>query len=196
MLQDAKAEIMRQIKSICGYDVKEEELSPALRESILSIAQTYKQLTVIRELLLVERKDAQRPTARLKRVITGEQDRELTVYLDQLNKLHKLLEEQVSEVTKQVVKELGSKFTPGGIIGTTASHVVIKQLKCSNCGAELKMSPGYVMKCEYCGTTYELSDYLDRLGNLIQGKETSANSNTTEGVDEQLTDRTDHGKTE
>lgn len=174
MLQDAKAEIMRKISSVCGYEVKEEDLSPTVRESIVSMAQTYKQLTVIRELLLVERKDAMRPSARLKRAITGEQDKQLSTYLDQLNELHKMLENQIQNVTKEVVEELKSRFSPGTSPATTGSHFVIQQLKCSNCGAELKLSSDHTMKCEYCGASYALSDYLDRMGDMIQGRKPDA----------------------
>jgi hypothetical protein len=172
MLRDAKAEVIAKIESICGYQVREEELSPELRESIQSMAQTFKQLAVIRDLLIVERKDSERLGSRLRRKITGETDRKIGDYMEQLNRLHQTLDQQIKVVATQVEQYIGRGRGLEAVegAGMAPTKIIIEQLKCKNCGAPLKLPSAFVAKCDYCGANYELSEYLDRLGENIEGK--------------------------
>jgi hypothetical protein len=106
MLRDAKNEIIQKISSRCGFEVDEQRLSPNLRESITSAAEIMKQLSVIRNLLLVEKKDSERLVSRMKRKISGREDVNIQLYLQQLSELHKTLDQRIDMLADQVYQEL------------------------------------------------------------------------------------------
>lgn len=167
MLKDAKNEVLSRISSVCGFEVKESDLSPALRESVNSVAETIKQLSVLRNLLLVEKKDSERLASRIKAKMTGRKDDRVKEYLKQMSDLHNALDEQIKTIAKQAFDEIQRRWDFSSEQHGQSERIVIEQLKCKNCGAPLKPPTSYVEKCEYCGTVYELSEYLDRLEDNI-----------------------------
>lgn len=157
MLSDARNEVVRKISEKCGFAIDEQKLSPHLRESITSAAEIMKQLSVIRNLLLVEKHDSERFMNRLKSKITGKEDQEIAQYLDQLSGLHKSLDQRIELLAEEVYEELQTGWSNAG----EEKKPIIEQLKCQSCGAPLKVPSSFIAKCEYCGTEYKLSDYLD-----------------------------------
>lgn len=181
MLRDAKNEIIQKISSRCGFEVDEQRLSPNLRESITSAAEIMKQLSVIRNLLLVEKKDSERLVSRMKRKISGREDVNIQLYLQQLSELHKTLDQRIDMLADQVYQELQRGW--GETRQEERASLNIEQLKCQNCGSPLKVPSSLVTKCEYCGAVYQLSEYLDMMGKNIslpteeEKKESSQPSN-------------------
>ncbi|MEM0117575.1 MAG: hypothetical protein QXV32_03940 [Conexivisphaerales archaeon] len=172
MLKDAKNEVIQKISSRCGFEIDEQKLSPNLRESINSAAEMMKQLSVIRNLLLVEKHDSERLVNRLRRRITGQQDKHLAQYMQQLSELHKTLDQRIVLLADEVYKELQKEW--GEPKQQEGKRLLIEQLKCENCGAPLKVPSSLIAKCDYCGAVYELSDYLDMMGkNLNLPQETT-----------------------
>src|SRR5579875_1549681 len=162
MLSDAKNEIIQQISSRCGFEVAEQKLSPSLRDSITSAAEIMKQLSVIRNLLLVEKKDSERLVSRMKRKISGREDKDIQQYLQQLSELHKTLDQRIDMLADQIYQELQREW--GETKQEERAGLSIEQLKCQNCGAPLKVPSSLITKCEYCGAVYQLSEYLDMMG--------------------------------
>lgn len=54
------------------------------------------------------------------------------------------------------------------IIGITPGDRVIKEIKCKECGAPIKINPkdrSSIVKCEYCGNYYDIDCYNNDISN-------------------------------
>jgi hypothetical protein len=170
-LEDARAEVLNRISLACGFEVKEEDLSPGLRKSITSISMTLRQLIVIKQLLLVEQTNYNRFSSRLLRSVTGKKDEELANYIMQVDILQRDLNGKIDLTAKLVCEEIEAGWaSPNSPQKTNTSNIFIEPLKCLSCGAPLNIPsfPSRIAKCEHCGTEYAFSEYLERLGASIK----------------------------
>jgi hypothetical protein len=172
-LEDARAEVVSRINLICGFKIDEGLLTPQMRQSITSIATAFRQLVVIKDLLMVEKASYGSLGSRMARGFGGDkmEAKEIADYVSQIGKLQKDLDSRMEDAATRASQEMaarwGAPVSPGA--APVAEHVMIEELTCKKCGASLKIPTGRIAKCDYCGTEYALSEYLDRLGASIKG---------------------------
>jgi hypothetical protein len=172
-LEDARAEVVARISELCGFKIDEGNLTPQARQSITSIAEAFRQLAGIKQLLTVERTSHGKLSSRLARAFGGGRGdaKEIADYISQIDKLQKDLNSRMEDAATRASQEMEARWSSPNSPGAAplAEHVVIEALTCKKCGADLKMPTGRIAKCDYCGTEYALSEYLDRLGASIRG---------------------------
>jgi hypothetical protein len=172
-LEDARAEVVSRINLVCGFKIDEGLLTPQMRQSITSIATAFRQLVVIKDLLMVERTSYGSLGSRMARAFGGDkmEAKEIADYVAQIEKAQKDLDARIKDAATRASQEMEARWrapmSPGA--APVAEHVVIEELTCKKCGANLKVPTGRIGKCDYCGTEYALSEYLDRLGDSIRG---------------------------
>ena len=169
-LEDSKKEVLERVGKSLGFQVSEEVLSPMAKRSVTSIAEIFRQLVVMKQLLMVEQSSHDRLGARLARKVTRTRDEELQGHIHEVESLQSNLDEKIGQAAKLIGEELSAEWSSPGEGGTRPpiKHTVVEQLKCRTCGANLKPPVEGISRCDYCGTEYAISDYLQLLGASLQ----------------------------
>ena len=170
MFSQSRQEILRKINSQIGYEIKEEELTPATRQAITNLATLQKHLFAITELLRgensrIERSFILRTAAKMGKD-SGKTER-LTL-TQQINGLQTDINAKASEIANQALAELNARQmgTPPPVYG---GKLELIQLKCPSCGAALPMPTGHFLTCQYCKATLTLEDVSTQMKTMIQG---------------------------
>jgi hypothetical protein len=171
-LEDARKEILDRIGKVNGVAINEDELSPAARQSITSLAVVMRQLVMTKQLLLMEEESYNTFGSRMKRAVTQKNDGSLMQHITQINVLQKDLDSKIQEAAGKILQEMQARWTAANLGGPSAmpmvSHLVLEPLKCKNCGATLESPSSRTVKCSYCGAEYAIAEYLDQVGSVIK----------------------------
>lgn len=171
-LDDAKAEVLERVSKIVGARVSERDLTLPQRQALTSIAETLRQLIVLKQMLMIEETKRRSLTYRVSRALFGssrEEEEEVKNHIRQIDELQKLLNKRIEELAKSIIEsaEAGQAI---GVVGATAHTPVkvIQPLRCTHCGARLKVISSSEAKCEYCGMSYTMATYLQMLRTSIE----------------------------
>ncbi len=169
----AKAEVINRINSICGFTISEEKLPPSIRMAITSLANTLKELELTRQVIIIEEKEYMKKGRTLFRNKKDleELEKNLITYKEKLNILINKFNERLKELSQEIINDLtkkdyGNKLDEKNY--AMESKLIIEPIHCKKCGAQLKLSTTGITKCEYCGTIYKISEYLDLLSDIIE----------------------------
>jgi hypothetical protein len=170
-VQEARKQVLRMLGEECGYEIPEYKLSGATRRSIAEVAATFRHLLALKELVLLERENDARLASRLDRRLHGKKDTEIEKNLLVIVQMRNNLDGKIKELADRITAELSSPsvVAAGSPENLQDAHMVLKALKCSSCGANLPIPSGSVARCKYCGSSYTIEEYLDRLGSAMKG---------------------------
>ncbi|MGB9853969.1 MAG: hypothetical protein ACPLRY_04080 [Candidatus Bathyarchaeales archaeon] len=170
-LDDAKAEVLERISKILGAKISENDLTFPQKRVLTSIAQTLRQLIIIKQMVMIEKTKQSSLTFRIvKSLRKNEESEEISNYLKQIDELKELLNTKIEELAKNIIEEKQKPRIIGEdlVIEKSAAINVIQPLKCTNCGARLKIVSSNLAECEYCGMKYTMANYLGMLRTSIQ----------------------------
>lgn len=170
-LEDAKAQVLDQISKILGVKISENDLTFFQKQALTSIAQTLRQLIIIKQMFMIEKTKQSTLIFRMvKSLRKNEGSDKLSNYLEQIDELQKLLNNKIEELANNIIEEQQQKsMSTGEKQPITKSSVVkvIKPLQCTNCGAKLKIVSAELVECEYCGMKYTMANYISLLRESI-----------------------------
>jgi tRNA(Ile2) C34 agmatinyltransferase TiaS len=172
-LDDAKAEVLERISKIVGAKISENDLTFFQRQALTSIAQTLRQLIIIKQMLMIEQTKQSSLTFRISKSLRkNEGSNEISNYLKQIDELQELLNKKIEELASNIIEEKQKSMIIGEeqiFVKKSAVINVIQPLKCTTCGARLKIVSSNLAECEYCGMRYTMTNYLSMLRASIQG---------------------------
>ncbi len=169
-IPEAKRQILQKLGEECGYEIPEYKLSGETRRSIAELATTFRHLLALKDLILLEKENDARLASKLDRHLHGKKDTEIAKNLLVIVQMRTTLDAKIKELAERITSELSSP----SVVASAApervedGHMVLKALKCASCGAALPIPSGSLAKCNYCGSTYTIEEYLDRLGTAMK----------------------------
>lgn len=170
-LDAAKDEVLERISKIVGVKVSEDDLTFFQKQALTSIAQTLGQLLIIKQMLMVEQTKQSSFTFRIvKSLRKNKENEDISSYLEQIDELQNLLNTKIEELANNIVEEKRKLIVIDDepLVKEGADANVIQPLKCTNCGAGLKVVSSNLAECEHCGMKYTMANYLSMLKTSIQ----------------------------
>jgi DNA-directed RNA polymerase subunit RPC12/RpoP len=165
----AKDEVLERISKIVGVKVSEDDLTFFQKQALTSIAQTLRQLLIIKQMLMAEQTKQSSFAFRIvKSLRKNKETDEISNYLEQIDELQKLLNTKIEELANNIVEEKRRLIVIDDEPLVKEDANLIQPLKCTNCGAGLKVVSSNLAECEYCGMKYTMANYLSMLKTSIQ----------------------------
>jgi hypothetical protein len=167
--QTSRQEILRRINAKTGYQVVEDNLTPATRQAITNLATVQRHLFVITELLRGENSRIERSFL-LRTAVKMGKDSEKTERAAQtaeIDKLQSEIDTKASDLATQILAEENARKIGQPPPEYTGSLELV-QLKCPSCGATLPLPTGRFTACQYCNATLTLQDVSSQLKSMIQ----------------------------
>jgi len=167
--QSARQEILDRINQKVGFPVKEEGLSPAVRQAITNLATVQRHLYVITELLRGEQSRVDRSAVlRLaSRIGKDSEKAEKAGLADEMSKLQEEVDNKVGGLVKQVLDEENARQA-GSPPPPYPGKLELVQLRCPSCNASLPMPTGRFLQCSYCKATFGIEDVSPQIKSMIQ----------------------------
>lgn len=165
---DARKEVLEMLRERCGFKVPEYRLSGKTRSSIGSLGTVYRHLLALTETMRIEEsKEARRPV-KVRRSITARENTALKELLGKTQALQANFQNNLNALARQIISELGTApprtqvgeppaFPPAG-----SDRAILEPLRCQSCGASLSPPTSKFIKCNYCGTAFEIDDYINK----------------------------------
>ena len=153
----------------CGFDIPEYKLSSSTRQSIGSLAATFRQLLALKELVQFERENDERLTRSIGRQIRNAKNANHDQNLASIETMRKDLDAKVILLASHIMLELeGATAAAGGSPERPEDvRFLLKPLKCPSCGASLEMPTSNMTRCKFCGMSYSVEEYLAHLGSAM-----------------------------
>jgi hypothetical protein len=166
LARTSRSEILHKLESRVGYPIAEQNLSPATRQAITSLANIQRHLFVMSEILEGERGRV-RSNALLSLGSRLRRDKDMDKHADEIAMLEKEMNNKVLELSAHIAQEDMARQMgqPAPVRDGGADPV---ELKCPNCGASLPLPTARFVKCEYCGTTLSIQDVSSQIRTFIQ----------------------------
>ena len=164
----SRQEILRRIALVVGFNVNEEELSPATRQAITNLATIQRHLYVITEILRGEnsRIEGSRILGLASKLGKDSEKAERQKFASDISTLQAEVDQKVSDISKQVTAEVTARQSRQPLPEYKGSLQVV-ELKCPQCGAALPMPTGQFTKCQYCNATLSLQDVSSQISSMI-----------------------------
>lgn len=162
-----REDILERISDTIGYRVTEDNLSPAIKQSITNIIKIRKNLLVLEEIYRgeigrIENSVVLKITNRVRknRGLEEEYNRILAMKNDLDKKIISIAERELMETTiRQAHPEAEDK---------DKNLLKVMELKCPKCGAPMPFPNSYTIRCKYCGTEFLVSDIFPQMDLLIR----------------------------
>lgn len=167
----AKAEVLERINKIVGAKVSEDDLTFSQKQALASIAQALRQLIIVKQMLMVGQTKQSSFIFRItKGLRKNEENDEVSNYLRQIDEMQKFLDAKIEELANKVVEEKHKLIVivEEPPIKEKTDVNIVQPLKCTNCGAGLKVVSSNLAECEYCRMKYTMANYLSMLKTSIQ----------------------------
>lgn len=168
-IEDAKTEVIERISKIIGVRITENDLTFFQKQVVTSIAQTLRQIIILRQMLMIEKTKQSKIIFRIAKSLKRDEEDEVSKYIRQIDELQNLLNMKINEVANNILEQ--KKLSIMGEVEKVQQNMTIKviqPLKCTNCGGRLRIVSYQLAECEYCGMKYTMSDYLRMLQSSIQ----------------------------
>jgi DNA-directed RNA polymerase subunit RPC12/RpoP len=161
--------VMEKINSKLGFQIKEEELSPNVRQSITNISMVQRHLYVIMEILRGEESRVSgNPLLSFASRLGKDSGRKERLDLsEQISKLQAEIDNKISEIADRILAEYNARAAGEPIPGSQRKIEAVK-LKCPTCGANLPIPTGRFVRCEFCKSTISIQDVSTQISGLIQ----------------------------
>ena len=166
----SRQEILRKIDYRIGYPVREEHLTPSLRQAITNLATGQRHLFVDTEILRGENSRMERSVvlqAATKQGMDSDKT-ERAALKDEIGKLQADIDAKVSDLANQIVAEENARIS-GSPLPEYKGKPELVELKCPSCGAALPLPTGRFTTCKYCGASLTIQDVSSQLKTMIQG---------------------------
>ena len=146
----------------------EDNLSGRTRAAIGSLALVYRHMLALSEVLRQERIKEARMSTRIRRDVTGRQNERLERTTKGAAALHDEFQRRLDELAAQIIEEVAAESVNGHHPASQTPVVPLTVLKCPNCGAPLNLPTSTLVRCNYCGTKYETTDYMKQLTTTLR----------------------------
>lgn len=170
-MDDAKKDVLERINNILGVKISENDLTLFEKQALTSIAQTLRQLIIIKQMLMIEQtKDSKLVYRIIKNLKKDNESKEISTYLKEIAELQNLLNNKISDFANNLI-EAKSKINfinEKPSINKSTEISFIQPLRCTNCGGKLKLLSSTLAICEYCQMNYTLMTYLNMLRQTIE----------------------------
>ena len=168
-LETAKNEVLERISKIIGVKISEDDLTFFQKQVLTSIAETLRQLIIIKQIIMIEQTKQNKLVFRIAKKLKGKEGNdEILNYLREIDNLQKILNTKIKELANNIIGEKSTMMSESKIIKNRVAINVIQPLQCTNCGARLKVVSFNFAECEYCGMKYTMGNYLQMLKTSIE----------------------------
>lgn len=168
--KSSRHEIIRKLDCKVGYPVREEHLTPPIRQAITNLATVQRHLFVVTEVLRGENSRMEGSVilrAASKFGMDSERS-ERSALADEVTKLQAEVETKISELAAQIVAEEDARLS-GTRPPEYKGKLELEEFKCPSCGAKLPLPTGRFTTCKYCNATFTIRDVSSQLKSMIQG---------------------------
>lgn len=167
LLESARKDILERISNKIGYTISESSLSPALRQSITTLAHVERSFDTMRQIYYAE---ANRSNQNFVTRFASRGDKHAIERDGQeVQRLKSAIDMKVEDLSKRVLLEQTLKQTAGETRIQTTDSAALTALKCPNCGASLPLPTNTVVKCGYCGGSLSIQNLQLQLASIVQG---------------------------
>ncbi len=156
LIESAKQDILERISAKVGYAVGESSLSPALRQSITTLAPVERSLYTMRQIYFAEVNRSNQNF--VTRFATRGDKHAIERDGQEVQRLKTAVDSKVEDLSKRVLMEQTLKHTVGESPVEANGSATLTALKCPNCGAALPFPTSIMVKCDYCGGSLSIQN--------------------------------------